>query len=298
MQSLVLNYLPHQGFKGYKATGANGILKQDKFRIIYAKIERMVIMTGSWQKVNFVNSRGLNLAGLLYVAPGNTGRIIINCHGFTGSKEGGGRALELGTELSRRGWSTLLFDFSGNGESEGNFADLTLSGQIDDLTCAVDWVVKRGYNQIVTVGRSFGGSTVICQAARDHRIAGVCTWAAPARLMDLFTSFTDESLDSPEEMVTMAGENGVIYLKKAFFRDLQLYDVPREAAPLSPRPLLIIHGTGDGVVPPGDARLIFEAAGEPKKLVWIEGGDHQFTGHYLQVWENLFAWLNKHFPGI
>ncbi|NHM27511.1 alpha/beta hydrolase [Desulfofundulus sp. TPOSR] len=256
-----------------------------------------MIMTdnNNWKKVAFRNSRGLTLAGLLYGTPEETGDIVIHCHGFTGSKEGGGRALELGAELGRRGWSTLVFDFAGNGESEGDFANITLSGQIDDLTCAVDWVLKQGYKRVVTVGRSFGGSTVICQGTRDPRVAGVCTWAAPARLLDLFASFTDGPIDGPEEMVAIAGEGGIIYLKKAFFQDLKLYDVPGDAARLAPRPLLIIHGTRDGVVPPEDARLIFEAAGEPRELVWIEEGDHQFAKHYHQVWETLFDWLDRHF---
>ncbi|MGB9802930.1 alpha/beta hydrolase [Desulfofundulus sp.] len=253
-------------------------------------------MTGNWQKVTFTNSRRLTLAGLLYGSPRETGDIVIHCHGFTGGKEGGGKALELGTELGRRGWSTLLFDFAGNGESEGDFSDLTLSGQVDDLTCAVDWLFQQGYKRVVTVGRSFGGSTVICQGARDPRVAGVCTWAAPARLLELFSSFTDEPVDGrQEEMITMAGEGGLIYLKKGFFHDLKLYDIPADAARLTPRPLLIIHGTQDSVVPPDDARLIFNAAGEPRELIWIKEGDHQFTRHYHQVWNILFEWLDRHF---
>ncbi|MBE3587168.1 MAG: alpha/beta hydrolase [Thermoanaerobacteraceae bacterium] len=255
-------------------------------------------MTGfaGWRRITFSNSRGLKLAGLLHGNPADTEKIIINCHGFTGGKEGGGRALALGGELARRGWATLVFDFAGNGESEGHFADLTLTGQIDDLTRAVDLALEQGFRQVVTLGRSFGGSTVICQGARDPRVAGVCTWAAPARLMELFAGFTDEPLDGPGETVNLAGEKGAIQLKKDFFRDLENYDVPGQAALLSPRPLLVIQGTRDGVVPPDDARLIYEAAGEPRELVWIEKGDHQFTGQLEPVWQALFQWLDRHFP--
>lgn len=248
-----------------------------------------------WRRVRFYNSRGQGLAGLLYHKDGNEGKIIIMCHGFTGSKEGGGRAVELGEELGRRGWATLLFDFAGNGESDGDFADLTLTGQIDDLSRAVDWALERGFRQVVTVGRSFGGSTVICQAARDKRVAGVCTWAAPARLVELFSGFTAAMPDDPAELVPLAGENGIIHLRRGFFHDLSLYDVPGDAALILPRPLLIIQGQKDGVVPPDDARLLYNAAGEPRELIWIEDGDHQFTGRHRQAWEALFNWLEKHF---
>ncbi len=248
-----------------------------------------------WQKVFFQNSRGLLLAGLLCGGPGNTRGVIINCHGFTGSKEGGGRALEMGEELVRQGWACLVFDFAGNGESEGNFADLTLSGQIDDLTCAVSWALEQGFCRVVTVGRSFGGTTAICQGARDPRVAGVCTWAAPARPWELFYGLTDEPLEGPAETVALASEGGLIYLKKDFFFDLRQYDVPRCASLLAPRPLLVIHGTRDNLVPPEDARLIYEAAREPREVVLLEGADHRFSQHHRMVWDALFDWLSRHF---
>lgn len=243
-----------------------------------------------WERVNVSNSRGLKLAALLHsMAPGP---IVIMCHGFTGSKEGGGRAKEMAEELGRHGWASLLFDFAGNGESEGNFEDLTLSGQIDDLSSIVDWCKDKGFNKIVTLGRSFGGSTVICQAAGDSRISGICTWAAPARLMELFGGFTDESLEGPkEELVTLAGEDGMIKLKRGFFCDLKSYDVASNAALISPRPLLVIQGTKDMTVPAEDAEIIYNAADNPKKLFWIEDGDHQFSAHYKQVWGIVLEWL-------
>ncbi|OAT80423.1 alpha/beta hydrolase [Desulfotomaculum copahuensis] len=249
----------------------------------------------AWQKIRFTNSRGLPLAGLLCRPSGITERIVIICHGFTGSKEGGGRALALGEELARRGRAVLVFDFSGNGESGGEFSDLTLSGQIDDLSRAVDWAQAQGFRQVVTMGRSFGGSTVICQGARDKRVAGVCTWAAPARLIKLFHGFAPELPEDPAKPVPLSSGDGIVYLHREFFRDLSLYDVPGDAARLSPRPLLVTQGLKDAVVPPSDAQLIYNAAGEPRELVWIKDGDHQFTGCYRPAGDALFHWLEKYF---
>lgn len=247
--------------------------------------------SSNWQKISFRNSSGHKIAGLLYTPPAPAEKIVVVCHGFTGSKEGGGRALEMAEEFGRQGWPALLFDFAGCGESEGSFADLTLTGQIDDLTCALKWCREKGFAKIVTLGRSFGGSTVICQAARDQTAAGaagVCTWAAPARLTELFTGLSDDEGDR----ISFAGEQGVTHLKKSFLEDLQQYDVAA-AARLSPRPLLIIHGTKDELVSPAEAEIIYQAAGEPKQMVLIDGADHQFSQHYRQVWRVVAGWLRS-----
>ncbi len=249
-----------------------------------------------WQKVSFKNSRGLVLAGLLYTAPGTGGPVVVVCHGFTGSKEGGGKARAMGEMLSTRGFNTLLFDFSGNGESEGLFENLTLSGQVDDLKSAVDWCISSGMGPVFTVGRSFGGTTAICHGAIDTRVAGVCTWAAPARLRELFTEFAEGPVDEDGDMYALAGEEGIIYLRKAFFDDLELHDVPALAGKISPRPLLVIQGEKDAVVDPADAKLIYDNAGEPKEIHIIPGADHQFSRHQREVWSILSSWLEKYVP--
>ncbi|MCL2336669.1 MAG: alpha/beta hydrolase, partial [Firmicutes bacterium] len=92
-----------------------------------------------WRQVQLINSCGLHLAGLFYSPAAAGGPVVIVCHGFNGGKEGGGNAKAMGEELGTLGFSTLLFDFSGVGESAGLFENITLSGQVDDLTSAVDW---------------------------------------------------------------------------------------------------------------------------------------------------------------
>ncbi|WP_027364597.1 alpha/beta hydrolase [Desulfotruncus alcoholivorax] len=247
----------------------------------------------AWERVSFTNSRKQCLAGLLHAPAGNLGPVVIVCHGFTGSKEGGGKARAMGEELGNRGFNVFLFDFSGNGQSEGLFERITLSGQIDDLNSAVDWCTSAGMGPVFTMGRSFGGTTVICHAAVDRRVSGVCTWAAPARLKDLFIELAEGPVDENGEMYALTGEDGIIYLRRTFFDDLDRFDVPRLASKIAPRPLLMIHGEKDNVVPPKDARLIFQSAGEPKKLLYIPGADHQFSNHTREVWDAMFGWLNQ-----
>ncbi|SFG25381.1 putative redox protein [Desulfotomaculum arcticum] len=247
----------------------------------------------AWERISFINSHKLCLAGLLHAPGGPSGPVVIVCHGFTGSKEGGGRAQAMGEELGNRGFNVFLFDFSGNGQSEGLFERITLSGQIDDLNSAVDWCTSAGMGPVFTVGRSFGGTTVICHAAGDQRVSGVCTWAAPASLKDIFTEFVEGPVDESGDMYALAGDEGIVYLRRSFFDDLDRFDVPQQAGKIAPRPLLIIHGEKDNVVPPEDAGLIFQNAGEPRELLYIPGADHQFSNHTRKVWDTMFDWLDR-----
>lgn len=249
------------------------------------------------EKVFFLNKKLQKLSGLLYPLPPDSNPVlIVVCHGFTGSKEGAGKAVEMARFLAGSGISTLLFDFAGCGESEGSFEDISLGGHIEDLESAVDFCYEKGYTQIITLGRSFGGSTAICQAPSDLRIKGVCTWAAPASLMDLFLGFTDGELPVDQsELVSMAGDEGIIFLKRSFFSDLSLHSVAHCASKLSPRPILVLQGTGDSVVPREDALLIYNSAGEPRELHLVEGADHQFSSHYRAIWDIFLEWVQKHF---
>lgn len=243
-----------------------------------------------WQTVTFPNGRGQELAGILAQPESPAKRLVVMCHGFTGDKEGGG-ARELAVELAGHGWASLSFDFAGCGDSDGDFADITLSGQVEDLTKAVDWCFGRGYNRLVTLGRSLGGSTVICQAAGDRRVGGVAGMAAAAGLVDLFTGFADVPVDSTGDPAAPVHMSGVT-VKRKFFTDLERWDVLHCASRLSPRPLLLLHGTTDEVVDPRDAELLYNAAGEPKKMRLVVGADHQFTGLLEEAWQTFLAWLD------
>jgi uncharacterized protein len=257
----------------------------------------------NWARFKINNSRDQQLAALLLRSksePGigrqETGKnpLVIVCHGFTGSKEGRGQAVAMGEQLSLLGYSTLLFDFAGSGESDGENHDRTLSGQVEDLAAVVEWVRQEGFGPIILCGRSFGGSTALSFAAGDQQIDAVCTWAAVARLEELFLTLIGGDAAGPaDELVTIENEEGQLTLKRRFFQDLSKHHLTACAAAVSPGSLLIVHGSADQSVPPEDAKILYQAAGEPKKLVIIEGADHRFSSHTEAVWQTFFSWLKE-----
>jgi len=260
-------------------------------------------MNRIWQALQIRNRHDLKLAALLMTAKPHQEQIeagnhkstlIIVCHGFTGSKEGSGQAVAMGNELALLGFSTLLFDFAGCGESEGKWEDLTLTGQIDDLGSVVDWSRLQGFKRIILTGRSFGGSTVIGYAARDKYIDAICTWAAVARPDQLFSHFIKgRESGAADELLTIESDEAPLNLRRSFFNDLARHDLPGCAAAIAPRKLLVIHGSADQSVSCSDAELIYQSATEPKKLVIIDGADHRFSNHTSQVWALFFDWLKR-----
>ncbi len=249
-------------------------------------------MPFTWRRVYFFNRRGLRLAGLLYAGGPRPAFLLLVAHGFLGTKEGRGKALEMAEAVGTLGYATLLFDFAGNGESEGDFADVSLTNHVADLDCAFRFAREAGFDRVVLCGRSFGGAAALVYAAANPDVAGVCTWAAPAHPFRLFRAAAEPLRVDADGLVPLGSG---VRVRPEFFADLQQHDLLRAAGEISPRPLLIVHGTEDRVVPFSDARDLYGAAREPKELKPIPGADHQFTGRHPEVWETLFAWLDRHF---
>ena len=259
---------------------------------MFLKREDVTFSNKKWHSDKIRNRDNLKLSALLRFQ--SKQKVVIVCHGFTGSKEGGGRAVEMADNLADIGFSTLLFDFAGCGESEGYWCDLTLTGQVNDLKSVIEWCKLKGFEDIFLTGRSFGGSTALsCASGENNNIKAVCTWAAVAKPAELFNSLLSDKLDGPgEDKIEIIDETGAAYqLKKNFFYDLENHDILDHASRIAPGKLLIIHGTDDQTVPVKQARDIYEAANEPRQLFIVEGADHRFSNHIKPVWDYFFQWL-------
>jgi fermentation-respiration switch protein FrsA (DUF1100 family) len=60
---------------------------------------------------------------------------------------------------------------------------------------------------------------------------------------------------------------------------------------ISPRPVLMINGTKDDIVPVEANKLLHKTAREPKKIVWLESGHSLPRAQTLPI---IFAWFEKH----
>ncbi len=203
---------------------------------------------------------------------------------------------DLAVRFSEAGFATLLVSLRGAGKSEGDF---DMPGWTRDIGASFDFLsTMKGVDasRLYLMGFSGGAAAGICRAASDARIAAVVSCASPAHFDDLLAG---EALDS---CLTRWREIGIIR-DPAFPRDVNEWAVGfRRVAPvdhvslISPRPLLLLHGDADDVVPVAQARQLFDAAGKPRELTILPGGVHR-----LRVDERAMAtaldWLRARASG-
>jgi dipeptidyl aminopeptidase/acylaminoacyl peptidase len=241
-------------------------------------------------------SDGISLVGQLF-RPDETGRYpaVCLCHGAPSGnppEPGDGGYPALAERICGEGYTTFFFNFRGTGDSAGN---IDFFGWTRDLAAALDYLTGLASIDkacLYAVAFSAGAATAVYVAAHDARLRGVAACACPAH----FGLFLDA--DEPEAILARYHEMGAIRdadfppSADEWFAGLRKM-VPREhVAEVAPRPLLLVHGSEDATVPPEHARELYARAGEPKKLVVIEGAGHRLRRDE-RVIAALLDWLKE-----
>ncbi|MBO3809180.1 MAG: alpha/beta hydrolase [Candidatus Brockarchaeota archaeon] len=230
----------------------------------------------------FVNVMGGRIHGVMHVPNVTPAPTVVFCHGFTGNRIETHRLfVRAARKMSREGIAAVRFDFRGSGESEGEFEKMTVSSEISDLNGVLSFLLERSEvarDKIGVLGLSLGGAVSILTAVRNQSVKAVCTWSSPAE----FRLISDGEKAFGMDLKSIL-EKGYVDLPSGyrvgrdFFTDVLKHDILDSCSKISPRPLLIIHGSEDAVVPVTHAHMLYDKAGEPKKLVIIEGADHTFS---------------------
>lgn len=233
------------------------------------------------KKITFPSLDGTLLCGIWHLPANNTQKAIILAHGITADKDESGVFVELAELLKNNGFAVLRFDFRGSGESGGKSVGLTIKGEIDDLTAAVNEVKLKGYARIGLLGASFGGAVGIFYSA-EHKgqIHCLCLWNPVLDYDHCFLhATTDWVKDKVGHMKKDFEEKGWTTLGSAkFVIGKQLFDEMEGLFPYKELkklniPITIIHGTEDKHVPYEDSKRYSEGVGE---LVTIVGASHGF----------------------
>lgn len=232
------------------------------------------------EKVSFKNSRNLNLVGNLHSADSNS--IIIMAHGFTGDKSEWGRFDKTAEAFNEAGYNVLAFDFSGSGESDDD--SLTVGKQVDDLNCAIKFVLDKGFEDIGLLGLSLGGLVSLKTYSPEKNIETMVLWAPVTAKKENYVikkKFSPEELKELREKgyITKIMEAGVrkkIIIDKQMIYDRETVD-QKELLSNIDCPILIIHGNQDESVPLEDSKRAIKYLSPESKLEIIEEADHQFT---------------------
>jgi fermentation-respiration switch protein FrsA (DUF1100 family) len=247
------------------------------------------------EPVTFRTGDGIDLYGWLLHGEPDYPAVIL-CHGYQRSME---EPFGLAVDLRERGFTVLLFDFRGCGRSGGRYTTIG-HHEPEDLIAAVSWLRRRlGPGVPIGVhGISMGGSVAISAAARTPEIAAVVADSAFAHLsgcVELRFSVL-RGLNLYAHQATMRIAERLCNGRVAHVRPVDRIDQ------IAPRPIFLIHGGRDDIVPISHADELFDAAGEPKQRWILPEGSHAMarldaSDEYLKRTIEFFeSSLMKHMP--
>lgn len=220
-----------------------------------------------WQEVSIPGSRG-PLDAWLIPNPNPAAPVIIPLSGHGGNR---GDLLGITKQLWKAGFTCLLFDYQSVANTRR--AESTLGDrETADTLQVIDWVAETYPGAgIGLLGYSMGGAVAIMAAAEDRCVGAVVTDSAYASQRSLIAYLLRRRLGILTTPVLNMTDS--LFARRLGYH-LGDLDPVRRIGELSPRPVLIIYGTADAVVPVSQAHELYQAAGEPKQLWIIEGVPH------------------------
>ena len=251
------------------------------------------------KKVEILNGFQEKLRGLedLPEAVLNKYPAVILAHGFGAEKTEQGMFDEIAENLTENGFLVYRFDFSGRGESEGDYSKTSLTKLIKDLRAIVDFVKKQSrvdVDKLALVGMSFGTSVAIGVNApeiKSYVLLG--SVANPYEVLkNLFKQYTFNP-EGESFRISSLGEH--LKMGPQFWKDFSNYNFPKIISEIQ-KPICFIHGEKDSAAPLSEAKIFYQNANEPKKLVVIKNSDHSFDepNERSEMIKELTAWLKKY----
>ncbi|MDO5522982.1 MAG: alpha/beta hydrolase [Bacteroidia bacterium] len=226
------------------------------------------------EKVTFENSRGTTLSGAIEFPENSTPKAFaIFSHCFTCNKNLI-NVKYISEALSEKRIAVLRFDFTGLGDSGGNFAETDFTSNLDDLESATRFLENNYEAPKLLVGHSLGGAASIVAADRIDSVKAISLLGTPSTLdhiKRLFVNKMDEISYNGSALIDVAGRE--VEIGKGFVDDLANYNIKKSLNKLN-KPLLILHSPQDEMVNIEHATEIFMAARHPKSFIALDGIDH------------------------
>jgi putative redox protein len=226
------------------------------------------------QKLTFKNSAGDELSAKLEMPEDQIpAAYALFAHCFTCNKNLTA-VRTISKALNSKGIAVLRFDFTGLGESEGDFADTNFSSNVEDLICAADMLKKDFEAPALLIGHSLGGVAVLFAAGQIESVQAVATIGAPsspAHVAHLFNADLEELKKNDVAEVTIGGR--AFTIKKQFLDDLESQNMEKTVKELR-KPILVMHSPQDTTVGIENAGEIYQEAMHPKSFISLDGADH------------------------
>jgi len=244
------------------------------------------------KKISFVNKNGENLTARLDLpVNGHPIAYALFAHCFTCSKNLTA-VKNISRALNQKGIAVLRFDFTGLGESEGDFANTNFSSNVEDLVVAANYLKENYIAPQIIIGHSLGGAAVIFAAKQLPSIKAIATIGAPAspeHVSHLFKHGLDKIEQDGKATLEIGGRPFTI--KKQFLDDLKSKNLASVLKNIE-KALLVMHSPQDNTVGIENAAEIYQAAMHPKSFISLDGADHllmnkedsNYVGEIIASW--------------
>jgi putative redox protein len=250
--------------------------------------------------LTFPGASGARLSARLDLPPSGEARAcVLLAHCFTCSKNLNA-VVNIARALNGEGLAVLRFDFTGLGESEGEFAETNFSTAVADLVAAAEFLAARGMAPALLVGHSLGGAAALVAAGRIPSLRAVATLCAPSDPW-LATGLLGESWERIEAdgaaTVRIGGRPFVV--KRQLLDDLRGARIDEALAQLE-LPLLVLHSAEDQVVALEHAMKIFQGARGSRSFISLDGADHLLSGRddARYAGRAIAMWASRHLPEL
>lgn len=234
------------------------------------------------EQIEFKNTQNEILDARIHLPDEPTKKCVVIAHGIHGNKN-----LiwlyQIAECLAAHGIAACRFDFSGHGDSQGDFGELDFTKGQSDLTSVIEGLKDKGYNQFAVIGHSLGGAISLITVPDHPEIQCLVDVAGPA------CPYREANEDYLRKMYEDAGiKDGALLTE---IHEVEVVDRVK----LIEVPTLVIHGTEDEVIPIAEGKRVFELLPvKDKKLEIIEGGDHILLDYAAQVVSCACEWVTKY----
>jgi len=248
------------------------------------------------ERVQFPSSAGHRLAGALHRPDAGSPRAYaLFAHCFTCTRNSRA-AVQIADALCGEGIAVLRFDFTGLGDSEGEFAETHFSSNVQDLLDAADFLKREYHAPDILVGHSLGGTAMLAAAHHIASAVAVATIGSPAEAGHVLQLLEDDLAaiaEHGEAEVRLAGRS--FRIRKDFVDDVRSQSV-RDGIRGLRKALLVMHSPIDEVVAVDEAASIYRSALHPKSFISLDDADHllsrpadsRYAGHVLAAWASRF----------
>ena len=224
-------------------------------------------------RVQFINRRGLKLSGIVEQPAQPSSHFALFAHCFTCTKDLKA-IVRISRNLAQQNIGVLRFDFTGLGNSQGEFSDTNFETNCEDILSAVQFLNQEYRPPSLLIGHSLGGAAMIATANQIESAQAICTIASPSETFHLAEFLLKQNPKIETEGQGDVTIGGRTYLmKQQLLNSLRRQPMAEHLANLK-LPFLVFHSPTDKTLNYQHAVNMHQKSQGPTSIVTLDQSDH------------------------